>query len=188
MTQQDDSISVIDFWFRELTPDDWFQGGAAIDALIHNRFSALLNDAREGKLDAWAATPRGRLALILVLDQFSRNLHRGSPDAFAGDGKAQTLTIEGVELGMDKGLTFDERQFFYMPLMHAENPARQSQCVAHFTALKAEAEGLLAFAEGHAAVVTRFGRFPHRNAVMGRVSTAEEQLYLATEDTRSAGG
>jgi uncharacterized protein (DUF924 family) len=174
-----EQTSVIDFWFRHLTPSDWFRGGADLDDFVRQRFSDLLAAAREGQHDEWAQTPRGRLALILVLDQFSRHIHRGSPEAYAADEKAQHLTCEGIELGMDKPLTFAERHFFYMPLMHAEDRTLQRLCVAQFTALKAEADELLAYANSHAAIVEQFGRFPHRNAVLGRASNSEETAYLA---------
>jgi len=173
---------VIDFWFRELTPDQWFQGGdSSLDDLIRRRFGDLLTQARNGGLDGWTGSPRGRLALIIVLDQFSRNIHRGSGESYAGDAKAQSLTLEGIASGMDQSLTFSERQFFYMPLMHAEDPALQAQCVARFEALKKEAEGLLGYATGHAAIVARFGRFPHRNAMLGRASTPDEAAFIASE-------
>lgn len=175
-------MDVIDFWFRELAPDQWFQGDdPGLDDLIRRRFKDLLTQAIDGRLDDWAGSPRGRLALIIVLDQFSRNIHRGSGDSYAGDDKAQALTLDGIASGLDKSLTFSERQFFYMPLMHAEDVALQDQCVAQFEALKKEAEGLLGFATGHAAIVARFGRFPHRNEVLGRPSTPEETAFVAAE-------
>lgn len=173
---------VVDFWFRELTPDQWFQGDdPSLDDLIRRRFGDLLTQARNGGLNGWASSPRGRLALIIVLDQFSRNIHRGSGESYAGDAKAQALTLEGIASGMDKNLTFSERQFFYMPLMHAEDTALQAQCVAQFEALKKEAEGLLGYATGHAAIVARFGRFPHRNAMLGRASTPDESAFITAE-------
>lgn len=173
---------VIDFWFRELTPDQWFQGDdPGLDDLIRRRFDGLLTQAVDGRLDNWAGTARGRLALIIVLDQFSRNIHRGSGDSFSGDAKAQGLTLDGIAAGMDKSLTFSERQFFYMPLMHAEDIALQEQCVVQFEALKQEAEDLLGYATRHAAIVERFGRFPHRNEALDRASTPEETAFIAKE-------
>jgi uncharacterized protein (DUF924 family) len=175
-------IAVIDFWFRELTPDQWFEGGdPALDDLIRRRFGDMLAQARDGGLDDWAGSPRGRLALIIVLDQFSRNIHRGLGESFVSDAKAQALTLEGIALGLDKALNLAERQFFYMPLMHAEDIALQQQCVGQFEALKQEVEGILGFATRHAAIIERFGRFPHRNKMMGRTSTAEEEAFIATE-------
>jgi uncharacterized protein (DUF924 family) len=174
--------AVIDFWFRELTPDQWFEGDdPALDGLIRRRFGNMLAQARDGGLDDWAASPRGRLALIIVLDQFSRNIHRGSGESFVSDAKAQALTLEGIALGLDKVLNLAERQFFYMPLMHAEDIALQQQCVGQFEALKQEVEGILGFATRHAAIIERFGRFPHRNKIVGRTSTAEEEAFVAAE-------
>src|SRR5579872_4736944 len=103
---------VLDFWFRELAPSQWFTASAKLDAEICRRFGAWVDAALRGDLDAWARTPRGRLALILLLDQFTRNIHRGGPEAFAGDAKAQTLVLEGVAAGADKPLNIAERHFF----------------------------------------------------------------------------
>jgi uncharacterized protein (DUF924 family) len=174
--------AVIDFWFRELTPAQWFEGGdPSLDDLIRRRFGDLLVQALAGGLDDWAGSPRGRLALIIVLDQFPRNIHRGLGESFAGDAHAQTLTLEGIAAGLDKGLNLAERQFFYMPLMHAEDVALQKQCVAQFEALKQEVEGVLGFATSHAAIIERFGRFPHRNDMLGRTSTPDEAEFILAE-------
>lgn len=173
--------SVLDYWFRELAPAQWFRGGAELDPEIRRRFSGLVADARDGKLDDWAAEPRGRLALILVLDQFARHVHRGSPDTYDGDAKAQELTREGVELGMDRELAFSERHFFYMPLMHAEDAALQELSLRCFAGLRDDVEAVLGFASHHAGIVQRFGRFPHRNALLGRSSTPEEAEFIASD-------
>jgi uncharacterized protein (DUF924 family) len=175
---------VIDFWFRELEPKQWFAvGGPELDERVRARFGALVAAARRGALDHWASSPRGRLALILVLDQFPRHVFRGTADAFASDLKAQALTREGIDAGMDEALTLAERQFFYLPLMHAEDREVQALSVERFTALRDAAQATLGFALDHRDVVERFGRFPHRNAVLGRASSAEEQAYLS--DTRT---
>ena len=178
---------VIDFWFRELTPRQWFaEGGPALDALVRTRFGPLVEQARRGAKDHWAASPRGRLALIIVLDQFPRHVFRGAPEAYASDAKAQRLAREGIEAGHDAQLTVAERQFFYLPLMHAEDRELQAQSVERFMALRDEVEAVLGFAVGHRDVVARFGRFPHRNAILGRTSTAEEAAFLASgENTLS---
>lgn len=117
--------SVLDFWFRELTPQDWFGAGEKFDPIVRRRFGMLHEEAAEGALDGWAATPLGRLALIIVLDQFSRHIHRGTPLAFAQDPKAQDLALDGIAQAMDLQLAFSQRHFFYMPLMHAEDARLQ---------------------------------------------------------------
>jgi uncharacterized protein (DUF924 family) len=179
---------VIDFWFRELTPQQWFaDGGPELDERVRARFGALVAAARRGALDHWATAPRGRLALILVLDQFPRHVFRGAADAFASDATAQTLAREGIDAGMDEELALSERQFFYMPLMHAENREVQALSVERFTALRDAAQAALGFALDHRDVVEQFGRFPHRNAVLGRASSAEEQAFLASGASAESG-
>lgn len=173
-----DQSRVLDFWFRELTPDHWFRGGADLDEKIRLQFGGLLNDAAKGKCDGWATTALGRLALILLLDQFSRHVFRGSPDSYRCDEKAQRLTLEGINSGMDKQLAFSERHFFYLPLMHAESKALQALSIEKFTELRQYADTVFEFAKGHQATVERFGRFPHRNIVLGRTSTDEESAFL----------
>lgn len=172
---------MLEFWFAELAPRDWFGGAPELDALIRGRFGGLVTAATEGVLDEWASSPRGRLALIVVLDQFSRNAFRGGPQAFAGDAKAQALSSEGVAAGMDLELGFSERQFFYMPLMHAEDPASQALSLSKFASLRDEAARTYEFAVRHAETVERFGRFPARNAALGRESTAEEIRFLGRD-------
>lgn len=179
MTDRDRQDEVLDFWFRELTPQDWFEAAEKLDPTVGARFRDLHAEASSGALDDWAETPRGRLALILVLDQFSRHIHRGTAGAFATDEKAQRLAIEGIASQMDEALCFSQRQFFYMPLMHAEDPAIQAMSVERFEALRDFAEELLGFATGHSAEIAAFGRFPARNPALGRKSTAAETDYLA---------
>jgi uncharacterized protein (DUF924 family) len=175
MAQQAD---VLDFWFRELGPHDWFRGGEALDTAVRDRFGALHSLAEAGALDDWAQTPRGRVALILLLDQVSRNIHRGTARAFACDARAQALAVEGIAAGMDTNLTFDQRHFFAMPLMHAEDSALQAQSVAHFAALADHAANVLRFAQGHHDEIARFGRFAGRNAALGRTTTDAERAFL----------
>jgi uncharacterized protein (DUF924 family) len=174
-------MPILDFWFRELVPSQWFMGDVKLDELVRQRFGALHEEVRKDMRDGWTASPRGRLALILVLDQFSRHIFRGMAEAFAGDRKAQQLSRDGIDAGMDRSLTFDERHFFYMPLMHAEDKALQSLSVAKFTDLRDEAERVLNYAKGHRATVDRFGRFPQRNAALGRLSTPQEDAFLESE-------
>lgn len=183
---QRECVQVLDFWFRELTPRQWFGGGAELDVMVRQRFAPLLSQAKRNECDDWAETPRGRLALIVLLDQFSRHIHRNTPDAFAQDAKAQQLCLDGIEAGVDQQLTSAERHFFYMPLMHAERLELQALGIEKFTALRNEAEAILGFALGHSSIVERFGRFPHRNATLGRVSTTQEEAFLASGENRFA--
>jgi uncharacterized protein (DUF924 family) len=172
---------VVDFWFRELTPRQWFtEGDPKLDDRVRTRFGELVEAARSGILDHWAASPRGRLALIILLDQFPRHCFRGMPQAYASDAKAQALAAEGIGARMDEQLTFAERQFFYMPLVHAEDRDLQALSLERFDTLREDAETVLGFASGHRRIVYRFGRFPHRNKVLGRVSSPEEEAFLAS--------
>jgi uncharacterized protein (DUF924 family) len=193
MTTAEDILAL---WFpRRLDADEdrhrrqyewWFRGGA--DAAILARFRPVLEAACGGELDGWAATPRGRLALIIVLDQFSRTVWRDTPQAYAQDVSAQHLTLEGLGCGHYQQLaTVWEKTFFALPLGHAEELALLERCVALCEALVPEAPPQLqalyrfsaAQARRHRDVVARFGRQPHRNAILGRPSTAEELAYLA---------
>jgi uncharacterized protein (DUF924 family) len=164
----------------------WFQGGAAVDAELRERFGAEVEAALAGRLEAWAATPRGRLALVILLDQFPRNIFRGTPRAFAGDPHALRHAQAAVAAGEDTRLMSIERQFLYLPFEHAEDPAQQARSVALFERLAEQAtpalrEGLeeaLDYARRHRVVIERFGRFPARNAALGRTSTPEERAFL----------
>lgn len=174
----DRQTKVLDFWFRELSPQDWFGAGERLDAPIKQRFQALHAQAAGGALDHWAGTPLGRLALILILDQFSRHIHRGSPEAFATDEKAARLVVDGIEQGMDKQLALSQQQFFYMPLMHAEDARMQALCLEKFTAIRDQVDAAIQYARDHKVVIDDFGRFPHRNEMLGRTSTEAELGYL----------
>lgn len=176
------STEILDFWFRELTPRQWFRGGAELDELVTRRFAPLLAKAIQNECDDWAITPRGRLALIILLDQFSRHVFRDKAESFAQDSKAQQLCIEGIQQGMDAALTSAERHFFYMPLMHSEDMKLQALSIEKFTALRNEAEAVLGFAKGHASMVERFGRFPHRNESLQRASTSQEVEFLRSSE------
>ena len=172
--------TVLEFCFTEASPADWFERSDAFDAKIRERFAGALEAARAGGLDDWAATPRGCLALIILIDQFSRNLYRGSPEAWSADPAALALTRRALEAGHDAELGKDERKFLYMPLMHSEALADQEDCVRLFRELAdGDAEDVsLDFAVRHRDIVARFGRFPHRNETLGRASTAEEIAFL----------
>ena len=179
--------AVLSFWFgtEDRVDGRWFRRSDAFDREIATRFGASMAAALAGRLDDWAAQPAGTLALILLLDQFTRNVHRGTPQAFAGDPRALALARQLVASGGHRQLPPLQRWFVYMPLEHAEDPARQQQCVALFEALAAEAgphgdalAGALDYARRHRDVIARFGRFPHRNAILGRANTPDEETFL----------
>jgi uncharacterized protein (DUF924 family) len=174
-----DCAAVIDFWFRELDPRQWFSANRKLDEAMRGRFGAAVEAALSGELDVWTVTPRGRLALILLLDQFPRNIHRGAAKAYAGDVRAQRLVLEGLAAGVDRQLNIAERHFFYMPLMHAEAASLQALSLTKFAAIAREARSIVRYARDHAATIERFGRFPARNAAVGRRSTPEEEATLS---------
>ncbi|MGL5609078.1 MAG: DUF924 family protein [Aeromonas veronii] len=165
----------------------WWGKSSETDALLASRFGELAQAAAKGSLAHWADTPSGRLALILLLDQLPRNIHRGTPAAFAQDPLARDLCLKGLSIGADKSLSPLERVFFYLPLEHAESREQQARSVALFEALAAEQAGTPAqatfagfadFARRHQVIIERFGRFPHRNDILGRTSTPEEAVFL----------
>ena len=168
---------VLDFWFAETPAKLRFAVDAGFDVRCSARFGTLHRLLSAGVPDAWTADADATLAAIIVLDQFSRNINRGSARAFANDAAARALTLMALARGDDANLDTTRRQFLYMPLMHAEDAALQARSVALFAAL-GDAD-ITAFAERHAAAITRFSRFTARNAALGRVSTGEEAAYLA---------
>ncbi len=173
---------VLGFWFDgECERDEWFTKDAAFDASIRERFGATIDAALAGELDGWNATPEGALARIVVLDQFTRNVFRDSPRAYAGDAQALTAARALVAGGDQLRLAPVQRQFVYLPLEHSENMADQREAVRLFEQLGRDAPalaGLTEWAVKHLVIVERFGRFPHRNACFGRASTAEEIEFL----------
>ena len=171
------SADVLKFWFEDHGPDDWFAGKPTFDAEIAAGFAETHAAIARGEGWDWRATAAGRLAEIIVLDQFSRQLFRGRPQAFASDAMALALAQEAVSGGHHHFLPPQHRVFMLMPLMHAESAAVQAESVRLFTALGIENN--LKFARAHAEVIGRFGRFPGRNAALGRVSTPEEASELA---------
>ena len=176
---------VLDFWFGALPLTqraEWFKKDPAFDDTIRRRFGALVETALAQGLP-WNATPHDRLAQLIVLDQFPRNLFRGDARAFAGDARALQLALGLVDDGSHLALHPLQRWFAYLPLEHAEDLALQDRCVALCAALAADApgfDGALDYARRHRDVIAQFGRFPHRNAALGRASTADEAAYLAT--------
>jgi uncharacterized protein (DUF924 family) len=193
MTEAD---QVRDFWFGASGADGsldpakqkmWFGDGRKYDAEIRDRFGALHGRAARGELDAeWAATPLGAIALVVVLDQFSRHIHRGTPAAFAQDPAARRLATAGVDRQIDREMIPAQRAFFYMPFEHAEDLEMQRLGVRCFDglarvvpeAMRKEYESFLDYAQRHLAIIERFRRFPHRNRVLGRPSTKEEIEFL----------
>ena len=186
---------LLDFWFGPLTEpevfnrdryDLWFRNGRAYDAALRERFGDLWRRAEAGDLDDWAEKPQGRLALILLLDQVPRHIHRGTAAAFAQDRRAQALTLAGITQGHDRELWPIQRLFFSLPLEHAEDLAVQDQSVAAFSQLRDEApmalredcEGFLDYACRHREVIAHFGRFPDLNVILSRDSTPEELVFL----------
>ncbi|WP_284616517.1 DUF924 family protein [Aquabacterium humicola] len=184
----DTARAVLHFWFAP--PGDpehlqtravWFRKDEAFDAQIRERFGTTIDAAIAGGLDAWAATPEGALAQVIVLDQFTRNAFRGTARAFAGDVRALAVARAMVASGADRGLAGVQRQFVYLPFEHAEDIDCQREALRLFAQLEADEPalaGLSRWAQAHHDIVERFGRFPHRNAALGRASTAEEVAFL----------
>jgi uncharacterized protein (DUF924 family) len=167
---------VLGFWFG-LAPEKWFAKDDAVDAAIAERFGALRDLVLGQGATGWRDDPETLLAAVILLDQFSRNLHRDTAEAFAGDTLAQELTLLALDRDWDAGMPAERRQFLYMPLMHAEDRELQVLCLTQFEAL-GDAY-YLKFARDHADVIARFGRFPSRNAALGRESTPTEREYLS---------
>lgn len=182
--------AVLSFWFgtahlgielyqqrRKL----WFGKNPAVDQEIRDRFLDLYQQATEGKLDQWQRSPLGALALVILLDQFPRNMFRNTPQAFATDARARTVAKEAIEQGWDQDLPAVQRFFFYLPLEHSEHLPDQQQCLQHYQRLIAanpELADMLDYAIRHHEIIDRFGRFPHRNRILGRDSTPEELEFL----------
>jgi uncharacterized protein (DUF924 family) len=168
--------AILHFWFDELTEKQHFAKDAALDALMVQRFGALLERAARCELFGWRSTPAGRLAEIIVLDQFSRNVWRDTPRAFAQDALALALAQELVLRGDDAQLAVAQRRFAYMPYMHSESVAVHQEALRLFALPGLEDN--LRFERLHLAILERFGRYPHRNAILGRASTAQELAFL----------
>jgi len=198
----DEARQIRDFWFGKVsqTPETlkrrmqlWFGGAEAPDVarhrdeLIRAKFAALIERAAKGELANWADSPRRRLSLIVLLDQFPRNIFRGTSKAFAYDAQALGLALSGMNSGADAALDPAQRIFFYMPLQHAESLEVQDESVAAYRRLVGESpealrgafEACLKYAEAHRDVIRKFGRFPHRNRVLGRANTPDEDIYLS---------
>lgn len=168
---------VLDFWFAEETKPRWYKASEAFDDHCMRHFGDLTERAIAGELGAFEESPEGALALCLLLDQMPRNLYRGSSAAFASDRKAVAVAERAIDRGFDRQLDVERRKFFYMPFMHSEILAEQERSIVLCTSL--EDEDTLHHALEHADVIRRFGRFPHRNVILGRDSTDEERAFLA---------
>lgn len=169
---------ILTFWFQETSPKQWWQVDPAFDALIAQRFGGLLQQAARCELHTWRETPQGRLAEVIVLDQFSRNIHRGTPLAFAQDPLALALSQEAVRQNAHLALDPTACSFLLLPFMHSESAAIHTEAERLYRAF-APANNL-DFELRHKAIVDRFGRYPHRNAILGRTSTDEELAFLQT--------
>lgn len=187
---------ILEYWFGDTVRDAtrvpgrmafWFGNDPARDAEMRERWGELVTAASEGKLDFWTRTARGRLAVLILLDQMRRNIYRGTAEAFRRDGRARYLMRDGVSRMMDLKLSPIERVFFYMPLQHAESLDDQELAVDRFLQVEREVAsqhreifaGFRKYAQKHRDIIARFGRFPHRNAILGRRDTAEEAAWLA---------
>lgn len=169
------AADVLAFW-RAAGPDRWFEDDAGFDAAIRERFAATYEDAAAGLLSAWEERPQSALALVIVLDQFPRNMFRNSARAYAADSLARAVAGRAIARGFDRQVAIPERTFFYLPFEHSEELADQERAVA-LIGETGDADSLK-WAELHADIIRRFGRFPHRNAVLGRTTTPEEQAFL----------
>ena len=173
-----DPVEVLDYWLGEVGADRWFAGGAALDGAISERFGDLWQAARDGGLEHWAEGAAGTLAYLILTDQMSRNMHRGHADAFATDPGALAAARRALAEGWDMNAPEPERIFFYLPFEHSEAPGDQETSVALMAErLPADPEMLL-HARAHQMIIARFGRFPYRNAALGRASTPEEVEFI----------
>lgn len=173
-----DPVEILDFWLGEIGPEGWYAGGDEIDAICRARFIDIWEAARDGGLDHWIDGTVGTLAFIILTDQLPRNMFRGTADSFATDGRALAAARLALAQGWDMGAPEPERQFFYMPFEHSEDPDDQALALRLMEERLASDPDMALHARAHQAVIARFGRFPGRNVALGRVSTAEEQDWL----------
>jgi uncharacterized protein (DUF924 family) len=173
---------ILDFWFSPQARDNWFTPNERFDREIRLRFEPFYSRARQGAHSDWRLNPRGALALVITFDQFPRNMYRGSADAYATDDLALEIARETITAGADAQLAEEERGFLYMPYMHSEDLAVQNVGLRLYGQLGHKER--LDYMWRHHAIISQFGRFPHRNAVLGRESTDEEQAFLLTPGSR----
>ena len=179
---------VLEVWFGAdphlWQPEKWFVRDDTFDTLCRDRFADAIDPVIAGALDPWAATPEGALALVILLDQIPRNIHRATPRAFAGDARARDVAHQAIAAGHDEALTPAQRVFLYMPFQHSEDAADQDLSVRLFETLRGTPAGqAVPYAHSHRGVILRFGRFPHRNAMLGRASTEAELAFFAEPDS-----
>jgi uncharacterized protein (DUF924 family) len=177
-TNADRVDAILKFWLEDTKVEQWYQNDGILDGEIKYHFMADYRAAAEGKLRAWEDDPRGSLALLILLDQFARNMFRGSPRSFAQDDAARRIARHALDQGFEAGFADIHRQFFIMPLMHSEALADQDACIAMFEARMENADNSVLHAKVHREIIRRFGRFPYRNEALGRTTTQEEQEFL----------
>jgi uncharacterized protein (DUF924 family) len=171
---------ILQYWYSDFMQKHWFSSTPALDTEIRERYRQLWEHAAAGGLDHWQDSPEGSLALVIVLDQFPLNMFRGKPESFRTERKAVEVTLNALKKGFEKQLSKDRLSFLFMPLMHSEKLEEQDLSVTLFR--QYELTGNIKFAEHHRELVRKYGRFPHRNAILGRESTLAEVEYLASED------
>jgi uncharacterized protein (DUF924 family) len=170
---------ILDFWFVETAPAQWFQKSDAFDQQIIERFESVYDKAVQGEFDAWQESAEGVLALCILLDQMPRNMFRDTPKAFATDAKILKIAKQAVVNGLDQELPVQQRRFIYLPFEHSENIDDQRRCVELFDVIKSDDALGYEYALKHLEVIKKYGRFPHRNKILGRTNTPEEDAYLA---------
>ena len=182
---------VLDFWFSTRARPLWFEKDQGFDDEIRSRFGCAVGQAQSGGFQDWRRNAEGSLGRLILLDQMARNVHRGSPLAYAGDARALDVAQRAIEVGFDRGFNFDRRRFFYLPFEHSEDPAIQERSLALFGDLastceeheRRDAEEQLRYARRHAEIIGRFGRYPHRNACLGRGCSPDELACLTEPDS-----
>lgn len=180
MTHPAESDGLLDFWFSKAARDRWFNSTTEFDAALRQRYMDTWRQGRDGRLQDWEQGPGGALALVILLDQFPLNMFRDQPESFSTEAQSRAVASRAIESGFDAALPDDRKAFLYLPFMHSETLADQDRSVELFAA--AGLDFNLKWARGHREIVRRFGRFPHRNAILGRTSSEEELAWLASPE------